>query len=140
MTATEPRAAPTRPALDGAAPSRAGHFTAVAHGTRPQCRIRLLGDLDLATAPTLRTVLDQVRDAGHRYVALDLSRVTFLAAAGLDLFTETDRRLRADAGTLILTHPPERVRRLLRISGVDATLSVFPQVRAAADAVSAGSG
>lgn len=104
-----------------------GYFTVTAHGPRPRCRLRLFGELDQATAPTLQTVLDQVRATGRRYVTLDLSEMTFLAAAGLAVFTQADRQFRDAAGSMVLAYPTDHARQLLRVSGLDTTLTLHPR-------------
>lgn len=92
--------------------------------------LKLRGDLDLATAPYLEQLLDQLRGAGQRKIALDLSGVEFLCAAGLSVFVRADQALRAVGGRLVLTRPSRIARRVLAITGLDATLSIQPIQRA----------
>ena len=75
------------------------------------------GELDLATAPRLRELLDEA----HRpraTVVLDLSDVGFLDSSALAVVLGAERRLRATGGTLRLVHVPEAVLRVLRICGL----------------------
>lgn len=101
-------------------------FAVIAHGAAPRCRLRLVGELDLATAPTLQQMLDHIRGSGRRYLALDLSELTFVAAAGLHVFEQADRRFRDAGGWLVLTHPTDRIRHLLQITGLHTSLTVHP--------------
>lgn len=95
-----------------------------AHSTR--ARIRLAGERDLATAGQLRAAVDQVSEAGYRHLTVELSGLQFLSATGLHVLVETDRARRDRSGSLVLAHPRAQVRRLLRITGLDATLTVHP--------------
>src|SRR5437763_12599673 len=52
--------------------------------------VQLRGELDLATAPDLDRLLDQLRRDGHRQVILDLSGLEFLCAAGLSVLLRAD--------------------------------------------------
>lgn len=128
MSETEHHVPRSHVVIDGVPhqPDRSATFAAMAHGVAPRCGIRLVGELDQATAPTLQTVLDQVQAADRRYVTVNLSEVTFLSAAGLRVLSEADRRLRAADGSLVLTYPSARARRLLQVTGLDTTLTVHP--------------
>jgi|SRR6185312_3342397 anti-sigma B factor antagonist len=87
-------------------------------------RVTLSGDLDLASAPWLQQVLDQLCREDHREIVLDLSGLEFLSAVGLTVFLRADDQLRADGSRLILTHPGRRVRRVLAITELDTVLTI----------------
>lgn len=96
------------------------------HGGPPCCRVQVRGELDLATAPTLRRHVDDLREAGVRHLRLEVSELDFLAAAGLHVLAHADQLFRAAAGSLVLAHPPSRIRRLLALAGSDTLLTVYP--------------
>ncbi|MGH3718127.1 MAG: STAS domain-containing protein [Pseudonocardiaceae bacterium] len=81
-------------------------------------------ELDLATAPRLDQLLDQLRRDGHRQITLDLSGLDFLSVAGLTVFLRADQALRAVGGRLGFTQPTRMVRRVLAITGLDTTLTI----------------
>ncbi|MGH3857449.1 MAG: STAS domain-containing protein [Pseudonocardiaceae bacterium] len=89
-------------------------------------RVRVLGELDLHTAPRLERLLDQLRCDGHRQITLDLSGLEFLSAAGLSVFLHTDQELHAVGGRLVLTQPTRTTRRILAITELDTTLNIHP--------------
>jgi anti-anti-sigma factor len=91
--------------------------------------LQLRGELDLNTAPRLEQLLDRLRRDGHRQLTLDLSALEFLSAAGLTVFLRVDQALRAVGGRLMLSQPTRMVRRLLAITGLDATLNIQPVAR-----------
>jgi anti-sigma B factor antagonist len=88
--------------------------------------VQLCGALDLSTAPRLKQLLDRLRRDGHRQIALDLSGLEFLSAAGLTVFLCADQALGAVGGRLILTRPTRMARRVLAITGLDSTLTIQP--------------
>jgi stage II sporulation protein AA (anti-sigma F factor antagonist) len=88
--------------------------------------VQLRGELDLNTAPRLEQLLDRLRGDGHRQVIVDLSGLEFLSAAGLTVFLRADQALSAVGGQLMLTRPTRMGRRVLAITGLDATLTVQP--------------
>jgi anti-sigma B factor antagonist len=90
----------------------------------PAVRLQAVGVLDRATAPRLARFLDDLVDAGSRQIDLDLSRLTFLAAAGLTVFVQAGARLRAAGGRLRLTAVPPRIHRILVLTGLDTVFDV----------------
>ena len=91
--------------------------------------VALRGELDLATAPQLQQLLDQLRRKGHHQITLDLSGLEFFCAAALTLLLRADQALRAVGGQLVLTRPTRLTRRVLAITGLDTTLTIQPAQR-----------
>lgn len=88
--------------------------------------VSLRGELDLANAPHLQQVLDQLCRDGYPEIVLDLSGLEFLSAAGLTVFHRVDDQLRAASGRLILHRPERLARRVLAITGLDTVLTIRP--------------
>ncbi|MGB9050348.1 MAG: STAS domain-containing protein, partial [Pseudonocardiaceae bacterium] len=84
----------------------------------------LRGELDLAGAPHLEQVLDQLCRDRVPEVVLDLSGLDYLGAAGLGVFLGADDSLRAAGGRLILHRPGRLARRILTITGLDTVLTI----------------
>jgi anti-anti-sigma factor len=78
--------------------------------------VRARGEIDIASSPQLGRALLAF---DGRPVVLDLSRVSFLDAAGIAVVVQTDRRLRERGARLVLRDPAPLVRRLLEITGDD---------------------
>ena len=106
-------------------------FDAVISTDTAGSRLQLRGELDLTTAPQLARLLDLLRRDGHRQITLDLSGLEFLCAAGLAVLLRADQALRAVGGRLMLTRPTRLARRVLAITGLDATLAIQPAQREA---------
>jgi anti-anti-sigma factor len=85
---------------------------------------RLGGDLDIASTPALRERLLGVLSPGVRLLVIDLSGVSFCDVAGLAVLIGTQRRARARGITVRLAAPRPQMARLLRITGLDRSLTI----------------
>ncbi len=95
----------------------------------PPTLVTVAGEIDVATAPSLRRRLLSVPDSS---TVLDLSGVQLLSAAGVtELVDFRDRLTRADA-RLALAAAPRLVRRVLEIAGLDDTMLLADTVDDAA--------
>ena len=100
----------------------------------------LSGDLDLASAPVLREQLLGLFRPGASRLVLDLSRVTFCDASGLAVLVGASHRARQLEGFLRLAAVSPPAARVLRITGLDRHLSIYPTVHAATAAPAPGHG
>jgi anti-sigma B factor antagonist len=80
--------------------------------------LRLAGELDMTTAPCLRSRLDDLISAGRSQILVDLRELTFCDSAGLTTLIQGDRHCTAAGGWLRLTGPSGHVARVLEMSGV----------------------
>lgn len=90
----------------------------------PWAVVAVTGELDMATVPTLRTVLDGLVSGGHQRIVLDLEAVRFIGAGGLNAIVRTSERLRAADGALIICSLSAAHARLFRIVGLDGLLTL----------------
>lgn len=86
--------------------------------------VRLVGDLDLASAPVMQAALEHELARGRRYVRLDLSGLAFADSMGLAALVDLHWAFLHKRGTLILVNAGRRVRRLFDITGAERTLLV----------------
>ena len=94
--------------------------------------VTVRGDLDLASAPRLRTAaLDELL-AGCRRLVLDLRDLEFIDSVGLGMIVAIRKRARGLGGDVALVVATERIRRPLELSGVARILDVHADL---ADAV-----
>ncbi|HEV7654597.1 MAG TPA: STAS domain-containing protein [Mycobacteriales bacterium] len=84
------------------------------------------GEVDIETAPQLRSALAAAVGTGAASVVIDLAAVTYLDSSGLSVLVSAHQRARAQGSTLCLCNPSERVRSLLRITGLDTVLQLDP--------------
>lgn len=114
-----PRVRPTR---------RSEYGPVVATRGSPLVRVvQAAGEIDLLTAPELAAQLTAAL-AGPTplIVVVDLQQVDFLAAAGLGVLVATDWQARQQHTTLRIVATTHPVRRVLRVTGLDQTLAIYP--------------
>ncbi len=86
--------------------------------------VEVQGEVDLLTAPTLGAVLGALVDQRHLDVVLDLSRLQFMDASGVQTVADTAERLQAAGGTLSVRSAPALTLRLLAITAVDQVVHI----------------
>jgi anti-sigma B factor antagonist len=94
-------------------------------------RVRVLnvrGELDLATADGLYRRGQRAIRGKARLLLLDLTRVTFCDSRGLSAFVRIANDADAVGCRYGLIAPPPLVVKLLRITGLDRRLQVFPTI------------
>ena len=90
------------------------------------------GELDVATAPALRSYLSDLIADGHTRLVLDLARLGFLDASGMGVLASTVGRLHEQGGWLRLVNVRPRIRRLLGIVRLTDALPEYASVALAA--------
>jgi anti-sigma B factor antagonist len=83
------------------------------------------GEVDVASAPRLREVLQELVQADAKQIVLDCRGLEFLDSSGIGLLVATRKRL-GDDGELVLDSPPAHVRKVLELTGVAEELVVRP--------------
>jgi anti-sigma B factor antagonist len=102
----------------------------------PSAIVVLDGEIDIATAPAIRRFLMAAISGGNAHLAVDMSGVTFLGAAGIGVLVAAANRAREAGGSLSLLAPSRQVKRLLGILHLDA---ILPAAQRPAGPVVAGS-
>ena len=93
--------------------------------------VRLRGALDVAGAPALRERLIGILHPGMSLLVLDLSRVPSCDPAGLAVLIGTQRRARLLGIVVRLAAPSLPVAKLLRLTGLDRSFTICPDLRGA---------
>ncbi|HST63982.1 MAG TPA: STAS domain-containing protein [Mycobacteriales bacterium] len=91
----------------------AEHFVIDTHRDGSTEVVVVRGEVDTATAPLLRAVLDTVVGRRPGRLEVDLSGASYLGAHALTALTETRSRLAARRVRLVLRDPSPAARRLL---------------------------
>lgn len=91
------------------------------------CVVAPAGEIDLASAPLLKSHLVRLLDESYARFVIDLSAVSYLDSTGLGVLIAFARRLKDD-GLIVLAQPPSSVLTLLQLTGLDASFKVFPTV------------
>jgi len=91
----------------------------------------LRGELDIASAPSLREqLLSLLRPAASRLI-IDLSAVGYADASGVAVLVGSGRRAGLLGGWLRLAAPSPEVATVLSATGIGPHLDIFPTVQAA---------
>ena len=88
----------------------------------PSATVVLDGDIDIATAPAVRRFLMAAISGGDVHLAVDMSGVTFIGAAGIGVLVAAAKRARHGGGSLSLLAPSPQVLLLLDVFHLDAIL------------------
>ncbi len=86
--------------------------------------LRIEGTLDAATAPDLRTVVDQIVDESRLLITLELSSLRLIDSSGVGVIVSLFKRVRAKGGQVRiqgLRDQPRAIFRLLRLDRVFPT-------------------
>lgn len=87
--------------------------------------IAVEGELDLATAPRLKSMLIDSLESGHGRCVVDLSLVTFMDSTALGVLLGVNRKLDPDA-QLAIVCARERVLQIFEFSGTDGMFAIYP--------------
>jgi anti-sigma B factor antagonist len=80
--------------------------------------IAVSGELDIASAPELEQMLDQVSPEQTKLVIVDLRELEFMDSTGLSIIVRAHQRLSEHGCELTLIKGPPQVQRLLDLTGV----------------------
>jgi anti-sigma B factor antagonist len=92
------------------------------------------GVVDVASAPQLDQTLQEAQFAGSARVLVDLDRVELLDSFGLGVLVGAHKRARSHDGELAVLVTRERIRTVLTLAGLDATLRLVADADEVLDA------
>jgi anti-sigma B factor antagonist len=95
------------------------------------------GELDIATAPRLISVLNRAVGEALRSLVIDLSEVDFMDSTGLALLINAHRRLTRRSKGFAVVCPPGPLWRVFEVTDMVETLHVFPDRASARAAIAA---
>lgn len=93
--------------------------------------ITAVGELDLAAAPRLATVLAMAVEGPERSVVLDLLPVTFIDSTALGAIMQASSNCEAADKRMMVVVAEGPVRRLLEITNLTGRLRLYPDLDAA---------
>jgi anti-sigma B factor antagonist len=95
--------------------------------------VRVVGEMDIATAPQLVAAMRSLSRPDLQHVWLDLTGLTFVDAAGLAALVEVRRLVDGQGGRLTLRGVSPLVRRLLTITKLAREFTLEPNLSAPHD-------
>ena len=85
--------------------------------------VRVAGEIDIATVPSLRAALDLACDQARRIV-VNMADVEFIDASGISALVLAAIRAREGSGELIVQKPSRFVRKVLDILSLNGQLPI----------------
>jgi|ERR687897_760804 anti-anti-sigma factor len=86
--------------------------------------MRLRGEFDLAGVAAFETALEREALPMGDPIVLDMRGLTFIDSSGLRSVLMADSRVRAEGGRCVIVRGPERVTRVLELTGVNDRLEL----------------
>lgn len=80
--------------------------------------VRVRGDLDAATAPTLQASLVETVEKARTRIVIDLTDVPFIDSSGLGALVAVRKRALERDVPVVLRSPHDRVRMVLEVTGL----------------------
>jgi len=82
------------------------------------------GEIDLFTAPELKTALGEAIESGKSRIVVDLEETTFLDSTALGVLIGTVKRLRAHDGRLTIVNVDQNIAKTFEITGLDQIFTI----------------
>jgi anti-sigma B factor antagonist len=105
------------------------NFSRIDEGATTTLRVR--GELDALSAPTLRPLLDELVDTDRRDITVDLSGLRLIDSSGVGALVSLYKRIRANGGAVRfagVTAQPLVIFQLLRLDSVFGLAADSPVV------------
>lgn len=96
--------------------------------------VSLSGSIDSLGGPEASVYLLRTIENGSRHLVLDMSDVTFISSAGIQMIVNTIKMVRQAGGDLHLAAVPTSVRKVMELGGLLDAVDSFQDVAAAAAA------
>ncbi|MFJ9342265.1 STAS domain-containing protein [Streptomyces sp. NPDC101733] len=93
--------------------------------------VEIAGDLDYATAPELRKVVDHLTLADGQLLVLDLANLGFCDSSGITVLLAARNLATEQGADISLAAVPDNTLRILRIVGLDRVFTLHPHATAA---------
>ncbi len=92
-----------------------------------QVQLRLRGDLDLYSAPTLDDALVAVEGEKWPTIVLDMRQLDFIDSMALRLVMRTQARAEQDGRRMVIVRGPQFLDRVLELSGLEGHLEIVDE-------------
>ena len=110
----------------------------ISYGPNGDAVMRLVGNLDLDTAPELRGALDALDERSVTRMVVDLTGLVFCDSIGLSAFVDAHKSCTSKGGYLRLANPTPLLEHIFMVVGIADALPIYRTVQAARDGDPAG--
>jgi anti-anti-sigma factor len=90
----------------------------------PVAVVKVVGEVDMATAPEMERVLLDVVEQGPADVVVDMAEVGFIDVIGIGILANAAQEARASGGSVTLRDPGRQVRRVCDLVGLNGALPI----------------
>jgi anti-sigma B factor antagonist len=94
----------------------------------PLTIVAVSGEVDVATAPSLRARLVELIAEGKVNILVDLEGVDFLDSTGLGVLVSTVKRVRSDGGDLSLVCANQHILKVFEITGLTTVFAIHDTI------------
>ena len=88
--------------------------------------IAVRGEIDLFTAPELKSALSEAIETGRTRIVVDLTDTTFLDSTALGVLIGAVKRLRSREGALVIVNVDQNIAKTFEITGLDQIFTILP--------------
>jgi anti-sigma B factor antagonist len=88
--------------------------------------VAVTGEIDLFTAPELKSALGEALESGHSRIVVDLTQTTFLDSTALGVLIGAVKRLRSRDGALTIVNTDPNIAKTFEITGLDQIFTIRP--------------
>jgi len=99
--------------------------------------VAVTGEIDLFTAPELKSALGEALESGHTRIVVDLTSTTFLDSTALGVLIGAVKRLRSRDGVLTIVNTDPNIAKTFEITGLDQIFTIRPTRDEAVEALDA---
>ena len=86
--------------------------------------VAVRGEIDLFTAPELKSALADAIEEGRSRIVVDLSETTFLDSTALGVLIGAVKRLRSREGRLTIVNVDDNIAKTFEITGLDQIFTI----------------
>ena len=87
--------------------------------------VAVRGEIDLFTAPELKSALSEAIESGHTRIVVDLTDTTFLDSTALGVLIGAVKRLRSRDGALVIVNVDQNIAKTFEITGLDQIFTIL---------------
>ena len=86
--------------------------------------VAVRGEIDLFTAPELKSALSEAIESGHMRIVVDLTDTTFLDSTALGVLIGALKRLRTRDGVMTIVNRDPNIAKTFEITGLDQIFTI----------------
>lgn len=106
-------------------------LTITTHQENDVTIVEMSGAIGNRACRQFKETFDQLIEAGHYKIIVDLTRVDYMTAVGAGIFMAVHTVAEEHKGNIILVHPTQAINEIFRLIGLKKIVRVMPDKEAA---------